>query len=113
MRSAVIAALVTVMMGASSEAYASPLELSAKNYLEGSWATHCRDTPVDTGFNSSMEVEFQRSGGSLFHTDGVDIEVRGRIVRAERQGRDIVLTTFYTDDEKTEAEVNRLRPAAK
>jgi hypothetical protein len=86
------------------------LDQDSRDYLEGAWATHCGDEPPDEdmGFDPSFSVEFERSGGSFYFSDGVDIQVRGRIVSARREGDHFHLEIDYGGTEK---DVWRLRLA--
>jgi hypothetical protein len=109
MRINTVIALVAMMSSTSVQAFAAPLEDSTKVLLEGSWAARCVSGGVNTDFNPDLRIEFQRSGGSLFSSDGIDLEARGRIMKAVRQGRDIVLTAYYSDDKSAKADIKRLR----
>ena len=87
---------------------------SSQDYLEGVWAKHCGDDPPDPneGFDPSFSIEFRRSGGSFYFSDGVDIDVRGKIISAERAGKDTRLVVFYGSGESVH-DIWYLRPVAK
>ncbi len=107
MRLAAIVALV--MMAAVSRAHGAPLDQGTKDYLEGSWAAECISGGTNTDFNPTLHIEFQRSGGSLFYSDGIDLEGRGRIVRSDQRGKDVDLTAYFSDAKEVEADQKRLR----
>lgn len=57
--------------------------------LDGGWCTDDQGGDIE---RESYEFEFARSGGSVFFSDGVDIQVRGPITSASERGRDIYLS---------------------
>jgi len=109
MRRATIVVSMMMMAAALSEAHSAPLDQGTKDYLEGSWAVRCITSGANTDFNPTLHIEFERSGGSLFSSDGIDLEGRGRITRSDQRGKNVDLTAYYSDAKNTEADQNRLR----
>jgi len=111
MRGTVIAVVAALTVCASVEAQAAPLDKGTQDRLEGRWATHCGARISQAPFDPSMEIEFQRSGGSLFDSDGADIEQRGRILNTARAGNDITLTISFSENAGPETRHLRLSGA--
>jgi hypothetical protein len=97
-----------MMAAALLEAGAAPLDQNTKAHLEGRWAAQCASSGVSTDFNPQLEIEFERSGGSLFSSDGIDIESRGRITHSDQRGRQIGLTAYYSDAKGAKADQKHL-----
>lgn len=94
---------VAISLGMSS-ANADTLATKASQAIEGTWCTnsHSGDTERE-----SYEFEFERSHGSVFFSDGTDLQMRGPITSAREHGRDIYISIRFGGSEESALHLRR------